>query len=74
MPQPIGSFLFCIEFGWGWGCTKLISVLCMNLLVEVEKGGILNLVEFSLELVQNLILNLDFFVVGWLVRVWLCRS
>ena len=29
----------------------------MNLLVEVE----LNLVEFSLELVQNQILNFDFF-------------
>ena len=62
MPQPIGLFLFCIEFGWGR--TKLIIVLCMNLLVEVEKGGILNLVEFSLELVQNQILNFDFFFWG----------
>ena len=34
VPQPIQLFLFCIEFGWGW--TKLIIVLCMNLLVEVE--------------------------------------
>ena len=34
MPQPIGLFLFCIEFGWGR--TKLIIVLCSNLLVEVE--------------------------------------
>ena len=34
MPQPIGLFLFCIEFGWGW--TKLIIDLCMNLLVGVE--------------------------------------
>ena len=32
VPQPIGLFLFCIEFG----LTKLIIVLCMNLLVEVE--------------------------------------
>ena len=30
VPQPIGLFLFCIEFGWG------IIVLCLNLLVEVE--------------------------------------
>ena len=34
VPQPIGLFLFCIAIGWGW--TKLIIVLCMNLLVEVE--------------------------------------
>ena len=34
VPQLIGLFLFCIEFGWGW--TKLNIVLCMNLLVEVE--------------------------------------
>ena len=26
VPQPIGLFLFCIEFGWGW--TKLIIDYC----------------------------------------------
>ena len=34
VPQPIGLFLFCIEFGWG--LTKQIIVLCINLLVGVE--------------------------------------
>ena len=46
MPQPIGLFLFCIEFGWGG--TKLSIVLSMSLLVEVEiKWHVLNLVEFG---------------------------
>ena len=61
MPQPIGLFLFCIEFAWGW--TKLISVLCMNLLVAVEiklhtEFGRVWLKNFFIELVQNQILKI----------------
>ena len=44
MPQLIGLFLFCFEFGWGW--TKLIIVLCMHLLVEVDKDSIAKATSF----------------------------
>ena len=74
----IGLFLFCIKFGWGW--TKLIIDLCqivlvwggilvgcMNLLVGLKYGCILNLVEFGCVGAEKKCDTVCGFVVLWFV-------